>query len=203
MESLLPQYGYVAVFLLVAIESMGIPMPGETILIAASVYAGTTHNLNIILIIAAASLGAVVGDNIGYWIGRKVGFPILTRFGKYLGLNEKRLKIGHYLFYKYGGGVVFWGRFVSVLRVWAAFLAGVNEMRWRKFLIFNMAGGILWATFFGTLGYYLGKGADNIAGPLRSILVIVGVALILGGFLYFRRHERKLSAEAEKLFPNV
>lgn len=201
MENLLFHYSYGAIFLIVAIESMGVPVPGETILITAAVYAGTTHKLNIDLVILSASLGAIIGDNFGFWIGRAIGFPIIHRFGKYLRLNEKRLKVGQYLFYKYGGRVVFWGRFIGVLRIWAAFLAGVNHMNWQRFLAFNIAGGVLWATFFGTISYILGQEIISAEGSFRIIMLGAAAIVILGIYLYLRHHERQLSKEAEKVFP--
>ena len=98
-------YGYWAVLVLVGLESMGLPLPGETALISAAVYAGTSHELNIIGVVAAAAAGAVIGDNIGYEIGRLMGFPILRRYGPHIGVDERRLRVGQYLFRRYGGAV--------------------------------------------------------------------------------------------------
>jgi len=150
LTHLLTTYGYLAVFLFVAIESIGIPFPGETMLVTAGVYAGTTHHLNIVIVIVAAAAGAIIGDNIGYGIGRAGGYRLLRRYGKYIRLEEPKLKLGQYLFRKHGAKVVFFGRFVSILRTFAAFLAGVNVMPWDRFLAFNAAGGVLWATIYGT-----------------------------------------------------
>ena len=133
-------YGYWAVLALVGLESMGLPLPGETALIAAAVYAGTSHELNLAGVIAAASAGAVIGDNIGYGIGRVVGFPLVVRYGPRIGLDERRIKLGQYLFRRYGGAIVFFGRFVAVLRAFAALLAGINRMSWPRFFFFNATG---------------------------------------------------------------
>ncbi len=133
-------YGYWAVFIIVMLESAGIPLPGETVLVAASIYAATTDQLEIGFIVLAAAAGAAIGDSIGYWIGRKFGFRILLRFGPYVGLGESRLKLGQYLFQKYGGGIVFFGRFVATLRMFAALLAGVNHFSWSRFLLFQRVG---------------------------------------------------------------
>src|SRR5581483_3646663 len=116
--SRLHHYGYEAVLVAIAGESMGIPLPGETMLITASIYAGTTHNLNIGLVILCAVIGAIVGDNVGYEIGRVGGYRLLRKYGKYIRLDEKQLKVGKYLFYRYGARVVFFGRFITVLRTW-------------------------------------------------------------------------------------
>jgi membrane protein DedA with SNARE-associated domain len=114
------KYGSFAVAGVVCLESMGLPLPGEAILIAAAIYAGKTGGLNIVEVIAAAAAGAIVGDNIGYWIGREIGFRLLVRYGSYVGLNEGRIKVGQYLFQRHGGKIVFFGRFIALLRVLAA-----------------------------------------------------------------------------------
>lgn len=132
--TLIMKYGSLAVAGVVCLESMGLPLPGEAILIAAAVYAGKTGHLNIYEVIAAASIGAIVGDNFGYWIGREIGFRLLVRYGCYVGLSEPRIKVGQYLFQRHGGKIVFFGRFVALLRVLAAVLAGVNRMSWLRFL---------------------------------------------------------------------
>jgi membrane protein DedA with SNARE-associated domain len=121
---LIATYGYWTVGGIIALESMGLPLPGEATLIAAAVYAATTHHLNIWLVIAAAATGAIVGDNIGYWIGREIGYRLLLRYGHYVYLTEARIKLGQYLFFRHGGKIVFFGRFVAVLRALAAILAG-------------------------------------------------------------------------------
>jgi membrane protein DedA with SNARE-associated domain len=148
MNHLITAYGYYAVALLVGAESLGIPLPGETILIAAAIYAGHTHQLSVWIIFAVAAAAAILGDNIGFWIGDKGGYRLLRRYGHYLRIDEPKLKIGRYIFDRQGGKVVFLGRFVSVLRTYAAFLAGTNRMRWPRFLIYNAAGGILWAAAY-------------------------------------------------------
>jgi membrane protein YqaA with SNARE-associated domain len=125
---LLNTYGYWAVLLFVGVESTGIPFPGEAMLLAAAIYAGTTHHLHIALVIAAAAAGVILGDNLGFGIGREGGFRLVRRYGPAIRLDERKLKLEQYLFLKHGGKVVFFGRFVAVLRTWAAFLAGTNRM---------------------------------------------------------------------------
>jgi membrane protein DedA with SNARE-associated domain len=200
--SLLHHYGYEAVLVAIAGESMGLPLPGETMLITASIYAGTTHNLNIGLVILFAVIGAVVGDNLGYEIGRVGGYRLLHRFGKYVRLEEKHLKLGKYLFYKYGARVVFFGRFITVLRTWAAFLAGVNKMHWKKFLLFNALGALLWGDFYGLLGYFFGRELIQYTGLLRYILLNLGVLILIGSVVFTQYHMKRFEAEAEKMYPN-
>jgi membrane protein DedA with SNARE-associated domain len=198
---LLAAYGYLAVFLFIGIESMGIPFPGETMLITAAIYAGNTHRVNIILVIAAAAAGAIAGDNLGYGIGHWGGYRLLRRYGRLIRLHEGRLKLGQYLFREHGGKVVFFGRFVSVLRAYAAFLAGTNRMPWRRFLVFNAAGGIIWATVFGTGAYLLGQQISRLSQTSAIVLGIVAVIVIVAFFAFLRRNEERLMAEAEAAIP--
>ena len=201
LANFLSTYGYWAVLVFVAIESTGIPFPGETMLIFASIYAGRTHRLSIFLVIAAAATGAILGDNIGYWVGREAGFRLLRRYGRYIRLDERRLKLGQYLFRKHGGKVVFFGRFIAVLRAWAAFLAGVNRMPWYDFLLFNAAGGIVWATLYGLGAYYLGDNIHRFTGPAGYALLALGILSLIASIYLVHRNEERLQKEAEEAMP--
>lgn len=201
LTSLLSTYGYWIVLLFVAIESTGIPFPGETMLLAAAIYAGTTHHLQIPLVIAAAAAGAILGDNVGFWVGREGGYRLLRRFGRYIHLDERKLKLGQYVFLRHGGKVVFFGRFVAVLRAWAAFLAGTNRMPWPRFLIFNAAGGIMWATIFGLGGYILGNSVHRLAGPFGAVAAVLAAIVIVVSLIVVRRNEKRLEDEAERALP--
>jgi len=194
-------YGYWAVLLFVAIESTGIPFPGETMLLVAAIYSGATHRLSIPLVIAAAASGAILGDNVGYWVGREGGFRLLRRYGRYIHLNERKLKLGLYLFRKHGGKVVFFGRFVAVLRAWAAFLAGTNRMPWPSFLLFNALGGITWATVYGLGGYFLGKSIHRLAGPVGTITIVLATLIIIASLVFVWLNEQRLEEKAEKALP--
>lgn len=192
LTHLLDTWGYVAVFAFVAIESSGIPFPGETMLVTAAVYAGSGH-LSILLVVGAAALGAIMGDNLGYVVGREGGRPLLHRYGRYLRLDEAKLQRAEAFFARHGDKTVFLGRFVAVLRAWAAFLAGVNRMPWPKFLLFNGAGGICWAVLYGTLAFELGSNLPLLHRVLRdfglgSIVLAAAVVVIL--FLLHRRARR-------------
>ncbi|HZU69942.1 MAG TPA: DedA family protein [Ktedonobacteraceae bacterium] len=201
LGNFLASYGYWAVLVFVAIESTGIPFPGETMLIFASIYAGTTHRLSIIFVIAAAAAGAILGDNAGFWVGREGGYRLLRRYGRYIRLDERKLKVGQYLFHKHGAKVVFFGRFVSILRAWAAFLAGVNRMRWPQFLLFNALGGIVWATIYGVGSYYLGDNIRRFTGPVGYALLALGAIFIIVSFFVVRRNEERLEKKAEEEMP--
>ena len=194
-------YGYWGLAGVVGLESMGIPLPGETMLIAAATWAALTHQLSIELVIAAAAAGAIVGDSIGFLIGRQIGFPLLLRYGARIGMTEARLKVGQYLFLRHGAKVVFFGRFIALLRTLAALLAGINQMPWPRFLFFNASGGIVWATVFGVGAYMFGNVLHRLTGPLAIVFAILGAAAALTGFVLARRHEQRLLAEAERALP--
>lgn len=128
VQSLITNYGYAAVFVVVMLESSGFSVPGKTVLVRASVYAGSRHGLSIGAIIAAAACGAILGDNVGLWVGRRFGRTLLLKHGHRIGINERELILGEYLFQRYGGSIVFFGRFVAFLRVYAGLLAGANRL---------------------------------------------------------------------------
>jgi membrane protein DedA with SNARE-associated domain len=197
----LQSIGYLAVALFVGIESLGVPLPGETMLITAAVFAATTHQLSIVGIIAAAIVGAVIGDNIGFGIGWFGGYPILRRFGKYIRLDEAKLKVGRYIFMRHGSKVVFFGRFVSVLRTYAAFLAGTNRMHWSRFLVANAAGGIVWATLYGVGAYSASSVIAKLNTPVEIGFAALAVVVIVASAIFIRRNIKRLEAVAEAALP--
>ncbi len=201
IPDLIARYGYVAVFCIIAMESAGIPLPGETILVTSAIYAGTGHDLNIAGVIAAAAAGAILGDNAGFWVGREIGLRLLIRHGHYIKLDEAKLKLGQYLFQKHGGKIVFFGRFVAVLRAFAALLAGANGFDPKRFFLFNAAGGIAWAALFGTLGYVFGAEAHKIAGPFGITMLAIVLVLLFFGWRFYKSHEARLMQEAEAALP--
>jgi len=201
VNSLIHTYGYLAVFLAVGVESLGVPLPGETTLIAAALYAGSTHRLSIVWIVAVAIAAAVVGDNIGYLIGRVGGYRLLRRYGRYVRVNESELKMGRYLFDRHGATVVFFGRFVAVLRTYAAFLAGTNKMHWRRFLAFNASGGIVWATLFGVGAYLLGTTINKVNTVVTIVGACLGAITIVAFVVVTRRHMKVLREQAELAYP--
>ncbi|MDQ2728656.1 MAG: DedA family protein [Actinomycetota bacterium] len=201
MNHLISTYGYFAVALLVGAESVGVPLPGETILILAAIYAGHTHNLSVWVIFIVAAAAAIIGDNIGFWIGDRGGYRLLRRYGHYVRLDEGKVKVGRYIFDRYGGKVVFFGRFVSVLRTYAAFLAGTNRMRWRRFLVYNASGGIFWAAVYTFVAYVAGDTLRRVSGTVNLALggaAVVGIGL---GLLFVRHHAGRLTVLAEEAYP--
>lgn len=201
LPHLIQTYGYWLIAGIVLLESMGIPLPGEAVLVTASVYAGTTHGLDIGLVIAATVAGAVVGDNIGYAVGDRLGYRLLLRHGARIGLTERKIKLGQYLFREHGGKVVFFGRFVAILRVLAAFLAGVNRMPWHRFFVANLAGATLWAGAFGLGAYTLGEGIHRFTGPAGAALAVLALGALLLAGAALRRHEAELEERAVRALP--
>ena len=201
IDGWLESYGYLVVFLLVMLESIGLPVPGETALIGAALYAGSTGKLEIWGVIAVAIAGAIIGDNIGFSIGRYGGAKLLLRHGHRIGLHEGRLKIGIWLFRRHGGKVVFWGRFVSILRTYAAFLAGTNQMAWGRFLVFNAAGAVVWATAFGVAYYVFGSALQKLSTTIDITLGVAGVAILVAFLVWSKRKEDELLERAEREVP--
>jgi len=199
--SLIGSYGYLAVFVLVGAESLGIPLPGETALITAAIYAGHTHRLNPWLIFLVAAAAAIIGDNIGYWIGDKGGYRLARRYGPKVRLDERKLKTARYLFDLHGVKVVFFGRFVSVLRTYAAFLAGTSRMRWRRFLPANAAGGIVWAAIWTFAAYLAGNALKRASGIINLVFIGAAVIAIVVAILLVRRQTSKFADRAEQAYP--
>jgi membrane protein DedA with SNARE-associated domain len=201
IKPLIAQHGYLAVFCIVALESAGIPLPGETALVLAAMFAGATGLIDIKLVIFFAAFGAILGDNVGFWAGRRFGLPLLLNHGARLGLTDDRIKLGQYLFEHHGAKIVFFGRFIALLRIFAAFLAGVNRYSWGQFMFYNATGGIVWAVIFGLGGFAFGDAFERVAGPLGKImlgLAVLGVAL---GWWIIHTQEKKLIARAVAAYP--
>jgi membrane protein DedA with SNARE-associated domain len=198
---LLQSYGYYAVFALIALESMGLPLPGESALIAAALYAGTTHNLSIFVLAVVAASAAIAGDNAGYWIGRTGGQRLAERYGHYVHLDRPKLKVGRYLFARYGVKVVFFGRFVAILRTFAAFFAGVSNMRWSRFLLANAAGGLLWSALYAFGAYALGSAAHSVGSTMTIVGYVVASVLTVVTIAATRISLRRLEQRAEAAFP--
>ena len=206
---LIHAYGLLVVAGFIGLESMCIPLPGETALIVGSVIAGRTHELNIIAVILTAMGASLIGRIIGYLIGAQFGYWLLLRYGAYVRVTESRIKLGQYLFLKHGGIIIVIAQFVPVLRAIVGILAGANRMPWRRFVLASALGAGLWATTFGIGGYSFGKQFAHLAkswwifsGPSGWAL-FGGAALIVILVLSFfvARHEAQLAAKAERALP--
>ena len=185
MTHLLLSYGLILLFAAVAVESAGIPVPGETALIAAAFLATPKqHQYSLVAVIAVAASGAIVGDNVGYWLGRKGGRALLERWGPAKRYADKALPPAERFFKKHGAKTVFFGRFVALLRVTSAWLAGISHMPWWRFLLWNAAGGILWAAGVSLLAYQFGKAAADAVSRYGlyavAAIVVAGVIVFVG-----------------------
>ena len=201
--SIFGRYGYVALFGGVFLENTGIPVPGETVLLAAG-FLARQHALRLPLVIACAAIAAICGDNFGYWIGRRGGRRFVERRGKYIGLTPARLASAEQYFREHGPRTIFFARFISGLRVVAALSAGVTRVRWGAFLFYNAAGAICWAAVIGTLGYLFGQSwrlLERWLGRGGLLLVALVAAAVL--FALLRRYRGRITGWISEWLPGT
>jgi len=198
LVQLLHAYGYPALAILIALECLGLPLPGETLLIGAVLYAVHTRNLDTSLVVLSASLGAFVGQLGGYMIGYTLGYRLLRTHGARIGLTASRLSLGRILFRRHGVKVVIASRFVALLRQLAGLLAGATRMPWPRFLAANAVGSVLWAAGYGLGAEALGDTLKHLAGPLAIGLGVIVAGGIAAGILFVRHHERRLTDRAAR-----
>ncbi len=204
LVSLFETWGYWTVFFGVMLENTGLPVPGETVLLVASFLAANPPDpehmiLRIQWVIAAAVVGAAIGDNIGYWIGHRGGRAFLERHAKRFLIRQSHLDRAERVFQRYGAATVFFARFITGLRVVAGPFAGVLRLPWRKFLLFNFAGAIAWSTTIGLIGYFFGAEWPLLLKILRRFtLSLVGLFLLVIVYVYWRNRTKGSSAEMKK-----
>ena len=202
-------YGLLVVAGFIGVEALGIPLPGETALIVGAVIAGHSHELNIVGVIVVAALASIAGRAIGYAIGARFGYWLLLRYGSYVRITEPRIKLGEYLFLRYGGAIMIVAQFVPFLRPIAGILAGANRMPWHNFLLASAIGGSLWALFFGVGAYWFGREFAHLAeswwflrGPSGWVVFGMATVIVLIALAVFvARHEAQLIAKAERALP--
>ncbi len=187
-------YGYFALAGLLFLEDFGIPVPGETVLIASAFYAGLGQ-LNIFLVILIGFIAAVLGDNIGFAIGEYGGRPLIERWGKYLLITKEKLDKAEHYFNSHGGKIVAAARFIEGLRQINGLIAGISEMRWPKFITFNMIGASIWVTFWSLIGYYGGSHIDFFL-KAQLYLTISVVVFVVGWIIYRRIKKTKRQQKA-------
>src|SRR5437660_3358705 len=199
VSGLVASYGYVVLFFLVGLESLGLPLPGETALVTAAAFAALGH-LSIYGVVTTAVAAAVIGDNGGYWIGRKTGIALVRRYGRFLHLNEAHLERARHFFGRHGPPTVFIGRFVALLRTWTAVLAGAARMPYGRFMLYNALGAVCWATAFGALGYVFGRNLPQLEHYIgqASLAGALLVALVVGLVLAWRWFERNRARLVER-----
>jgi membrane protein DedA with SNARE-associated domain len=197
VEHLVADYGLFLLFVLVGMESAGVPLPGETALVAAAVLA-SRGDFDIWAVIAVAAAAAIVGDNTGYWLGRIGGRRLLERWSRLGRWSERVLPASERFFKRHGAKTIFLARFFAVLRVTAAWLAGISRMPWWRFLAWNAAGGIAWAVLVGLVAYYVGRAAADAIGHYGLIggAAAAGLVLVVVGIVHLWRR-RMLRAETE------
>ena len=201
VPGLVEHWGYLGVFLVTGLESLCLPfLPGETVLITASVLAGTL-DLSIAGVIVAAALGPVVGGSLGYGLGRWGGYRLLVGHGARIGLRQPQMKVARYLFDRQGGKVVFLGRFVLVLRSFAGLLAGASRMSPVPFLVWNAAGSAVWATAYGLAAYFASAEFQRLSGWLAIAFGAVALVVVAAAVWLTRSQSRRLLARAELAFP--
>jgi len=196
-------YGLWVLAGLIALESICIPVPAESALIATAVFAGTTNIFNIWSLIAVATISAIVGSTIGFWIGRKFGYPSLVKHGHRVRLTHTRIKIGQYLVLRHGSSLVFVGRFLPVMRNLAGLVAGVNCMQWSRFMLANATSAVAWVMLYGLTSYYLGGQSTKMAGPVLASTAILLLLLTVGLAAMVMRYEKQLEASAMIALPGA
>jgi membrane protein DedA with SNARE-associated domain len=202
IEHAIGSWGYYAVFGMLALEGFGLFfVPGETTLIAAAVAAGATGQVRIVFVLVAAYAGALLGDNFSYFVGARFGFALVRRYGCHVGVDERRIRFVQFLYLRYGIPIVFIGRFIMLLRSWESFLAGANDMKWRRFAPVNAAASLAWVCAWGLGAYGLGTTSKSTLGAVT--LGIFGVFCLgfVAGWFYFRRHEAAFEARADAALP--
>lgn len=190
LQPVLEHYGYLAVGGFVLLEDFGVPVPGETMLIAAAVFAGSGQ-LNLAAVILVAVAGAVIGDNIGFAVGHFGGRPVVERFGRYVFLTPQRLDHAEAYMNKHGGKVVTIARFIEGLRQVNGFLAGMMGMHWVKFLAYNALGAALWVCTWSAFGYFAGKNIEHVYATFEHYKWYAIAALAVGVAVYVAHRVRR------------
>lgn len=194
MTHLIENYGLFFLFGIICLESAGLWLPGETALIAAGVYASKGH-LSITAIIVVATVAAIVGDNIGYWLGREVGRPLLHRYATLRRFADRVLPPAERFFARHGGKAVFLARFFGGVRVTGAWMAGITRMSWWRFLFWNALGGIVWAAAVGLIAFYAGKAAADAIARYGVYAAIVGGLLVVAVIVVLHVWRRRVVEE--------
>jgi membrane protein DedA with SNARE-associated domain len=188
----LAQYGYWAVAAALLLENAGVPVPGETILLLASFLAYSEHRLHLPYIILVGVCAATIGDNLGFLIGHYGGRPLLTRYGKVLFIRPETIEQGEKLFARYGAATIFVARFIAGMRVIAGPVAGILRMPWRKFVISNFLGAVLWVTVISSVGYLFGRHWDQLVEIVKQVnIAFLVIAAVVVAVLWWR-YRRKL-----------
>ena len=189
---LLQTYTYPVLVGLVLLESIGIPLPGEIALVTAAAYASLGH-ISIYAVIILAALAAIVGGALGYLIGLRGGLPLVLHYGGYIGVRRRHVDRAHAFFEKHGAKTILFGRFIAILRTWAAIVAGGAGMSFPKFVLYNSIGSVVWAIVFGWLGYYFGRDLPLLESYISRVSLVLLVALAVGiiALVFWKRRKTR------------
>lgn len=196
MAEFIATYGVWLVAAFIALETIGAPLPAEAALMAAGFFAARSHDLDIRVLIVVGSVAAILGNVAGFWIGRRYGTELLTRFGSRFGLTEGRIRIGQWLFARYGGRFVFIARFLPFLRNMAAILAGTNAMPQPIFYLASGIAAVLWVVLYGAASFLFGEAVSDLASPAAIVLGVVAILIIVAIPSLILRYEERLLAKA-------
>jgi membrane protein DedA with SNARE-associated domain len=189
-------YGVWLVAAFIALESIGIPLPAEAALMAAAFFAARTHSIDVWSLIAAGIVAAILGEIVGFWIGRRFGQRLLMRYGTRLGVTEERIRVGQWLFVRYGGRFVFIARFLPFLRNIAAVLAGTNSMAQHSFYFASASAAVAWIICYGSAAYSFGEAFADLASPAAIFLGLAATLIILAAPVLILRYETRLLAKS-------
>lgn len=198
MTHFVASYGVWVVGTFIALETVGLPVPAEAALIAAAFFAARTQAIDLWWLIAVAILAAILGNAVGFWIGRRFGAALLARYGARIGLTPERIKIGQWLFQRYGGRFVFAARFLPFLRNMVAVLAGMNRMPQANFAFASTMAAVAWVLFYAWGSYSFGAAFEEIASPVAIVLAVIALAIMFGMPTLILRLEKRLLAKAER-----
>lgn len=194
LSRLLQSSTYPVLMALVLLESVGIPLPGEIALVTAAAYASRGH-ISIYIVIILAAVAAIVGGILGYWIGIKGGLPLVARYGGYVGVRKSHIDRAHAFFERNGAKTILFGRFIAILRTWAAVVAGAAFMSFTKFVIYTSIGSIVWAIVFGFLGYNFGRDLPLLEKYISRASLGVLILGAAGVAVFVIMQRRKSKAE--------
>jgi membrane protein DedA with SNARE-associated domain len=200
LSQLLHAYGYWFIAVVVGVERVGLPLPGEAALIVGAAFAASSTDMRIEYIVLTALAAAIIGNVAGYCLGKTGGVWLISRFGPKVGFTPSRFRLGQYIFKRYGIAVVTFGQFLPLVRTLAAVLAGVNGIPWWPFLIASISGALIWSAVFGFGAYWLGKQAEQAAGSAELVFGVLVTIVVVLLVRYLRKNEQLLQVKADRAF---